>query len=120
MELKLAKYLKVLKIELEDLEEDLEVMKELYDRREQRNEITDYVFLENVALLKTEIAGVESLVKSIDDIPVDQFSHLDEFVDYVDALFRERTEHSGYPEAVYALVKRKLSKVSRYILSTDL
>ncbi len=119
MELKLAKYLKVLRIELEDLEADLEVMKDLYDRREAQEEITEYVFLENVSLLKSEIAGVESLIKSIDDIPIEQFSNLDEFVDYVDGLFRERTEHSGYPESVYALVKRKLSKVSRYIMSTD-
>ena len=119
LEWKLAKYLKVLRIELEDLETDLAVMKDLYDLREQQEEITDYVFLENVALLKSEIAGVESLIRSIDDIPVERFQHLDEFVDYIDSLFRERTKHSGYPESVYALVRRKLSKVSRYILSTE-
>ncbi len=119
MRQKLPKYLKVLRIELEDLSEDLEVMKDLYGQRGRRDEITDYVFLENVSLLKSEIAGVEAAIRSMDEIPVDRFRNLDELVDYIDKLFRERTAGAGYPEAVYALVRRKLAKVSRYVLSLD-
>ena len=116
---KLNKYLKVLRIELEDMEEDLSIMRELYGQRERRDEITEYVFLENVSLLKSVISGIEVLNRSIDDIPRDEFADLDELVDYVDRLFRDRTAHAGYPEAVYSLVRRKLTKVSRYIHSTD-
>ena len=119
MRVKLRKYLDVLKIELEDLETDLGLMSELYGRREKQDEITDYVFLENVSLLQSEISGVASIIRSIDAIPVSEFSNLGEFVDYLEGRFRQRTEHSGYPESVYALVKRKLTKVSRYIESTE-
>ena len=119
MKEKLEKYLKVLKIELEDLESDLELMADVYGQREKRDEITDYVYLENVSVLKTEILGINSIVESIDDIPVEQFTSLGEFVEYVDTLFRDRTEHASYPEGVYSLVKRKLEKVKRYIEGSE-
>ncbi|MAG13193.1 MAG: hypothetical protein CMN78_01215 [Spirochaetales bacterium] len=116
---KYQKYLKVLKIELEDLEEDLLLMAKIYQQREANNEITDYVFLENLTLLQSEISGIEQILKSIDTIDVDSFKTLDEMVEHVDVEFREKTEKSNFPEAVYALVKRKLSKVSAYIHSDD-
>jgi len=77
------------------------------------------VFLGNVSLLTSEISGIETIMRSIDEVPVDRFGNLDALVDYMDRLFRMRTMHAGYPEAVYALVKRKLSKVSQYIQSID-
>lgn len=116
---KLRKYVRVLRIELEDLAEDLNIMADLYAQRERRNEITDYVFLGNVSLLKSEMSGIETVIRSIDEVPVERFGSLDALVDYMDRLFRMRTMHAGYPEAVYSLVKRKLSKVSQYIQSID-
>ena len=116
---KLHKYVKVLRVELEDLAEDLKLMEELYGQREKRDEITDYVFLENVSLLQSEISGIESIIRSLEEIIVERYSSLDELVEEVDSHFRKRTKDSAYPEAVYSLVKRKLSKVARYIQSTD-
>ena len=95
------------------------LMAKIYQQREANNEITDYVFLENLTLLQSEISGIEQILKSIDTIDVDSFKTLDEMVEHVDVEFREKTEKSNFPEAVYALVKRKLSKVSAYIHSDD-
>jgi hypothetical protein len=49
---RVSKYLGILKIELEDLEEDPAVLRDLYTERDQRREITYYACLENVALVK--------------------------------------------------------------------
>lgn len=114
---KLGKYLKVLKIELEDLEEDLKLLNDVYSQQEKRDEITDYVFLENVSLVQSEISGIEHIIQSLDDITIEGFSSFDDFVEYIDANFRKQTQYSGFPEAVYVLVKRKLQKVSHYIVS---
>ena len=65
---KLNKYLKVLKVELEDLEEDLRLLESLYNQRAQREEITHYLFLENVSLVKSEISGIDQIIHSLDDI----------------------------------------------------
>ena len=116
---KYRKYLKVLRIELEDLEEDLLLMAQIYQQREKDSEITDYVFLENVSLLQSEISGIEQILKSLGTIEGDSFGTLDEMVEHVDSVFRQKTEDANFPEAVYALVKRKLAKVSAYIHSED-
>ena len=116
---KYQKYLKVLKIELEDLEEDLRIMAEIYGEREKRDEITQYVFLENLSLLKQEIAGIEQILHSLDSIEVSNFQSLENMVEHVDSLFRHKTDDADFPEAVYALVKRKLLKVSKYIHSGE-
>jgi hypothetical protein len=118
MRQKIAKYLKVLRVELQDLEEDLAIMADLYGQRERRDEITGYVFLENVSVLKGEIAGIESIIRSMDDLPVERFGNLGDFVEHIGELFRERSRAAGYPDGVYALVKRKLDKVRQYIEST--
>ena len=116
---KLGKFAKVLRIELEDLEEDLKLLADLYNQREERKEITGYVFLENISLVKSEISGIEQIIRSLDDIVIDSFSSLDEFVEHVDDRFRQKTQDMGFPEAVYALVKRKLLKVSSYIHGSE-
>jgi hypothetical protein len=119
MKQKLEKYLQVLRIELEDIETDLGVMAEVYDQREKRDEITKNVFLENVSVLKSEISGIAFIIRSIEDVHVEQFRDLSAFVEYLDAMFRERTKRSSYPEGVYRMVKRKLTKVRRYIESSE-
>lgn len=119
MQEKIKKYIKVLRIELEDLEEDLLVMAEIYHQRERKDEITDYVFLENVSLLQSEIAGIEKLLGTLDEIDPSRFGHIDEFVESLDTAFRRKTEDAGYPDSVYELVKRKLKKVSKYIMSAE-
>ena len=116
---KYQKYLKVLKIELEDLEEDLLLMAKIYQQREKDNEITDYVFLENLSLLQSEISGIERIIQSVNTIDVANFKTLDEMVEHADAVFRTQTEDANFPESVYALVKRKLKKVSAYIHSDE-
>ena len=119
MKQKLEKYLQVLRIELEDIETDLELMADVYNQREKRDEITEHVFLENVSVLKSEISGIALIIRTIEDVHVEQFGNLAAFVEYLDAMFRERTKHSSYPEGVYRMVKRKLTKVQRYIESSE-
>ena len=116
---KRKKYLKVLRIELEDLQEDLELMADLYNQRDANAEITPYVFLENVSLLQAEITGIENIIRSIDDIVIDRFETLNELVDYSDQAFQKLTKEAGYPDAVYELVRRKLRKVARYLREND-
>ena len=74
MKNKIEKYIKILKIELEDLEKDLLVMAEIYHQREQKKEITDYVFLENISLLQSEISGIDSIIESLEEINIEKLN----------------------------------------------
>jgi hypothetical protein len=116
---KIKKYKRILQIELEDLQEDLLMMAEIYHQRELKREITDYVFLENLSLLQSEIAGIDNIINSLEDIDTEGFGSIEEFAEYISEQFRKKTEDAGFPDSVFALVNRKLVKVSRYILDSE-
>jgi len=116
---KIRKYKKVLRIELEDLQEDLLMMAEIYHQRELKREITDYVFLENLSLLQSEIAGIDSIIGSLEGVNPDDFASIEECAEYISEQFRKKTQDAGFPDSVFALVNRKLVKVSKYILSSE-
>jgi hypothetical protein len=111
----LRKALGILKVELEDLEEDIEDLLKLCQRRMDQREITNYVYQENKGLLLREIAGVKSLVQGLDTLDVRRFASAKGLFQEIDRQIREKTREGGHPEAVYSLVKRRLDKVAKYL-----
>lgn len=112
----LRRFLGILKIELEDLEEDIEDLVEVCQRRKDHHEISDYVYQENKTLLLNEIAAVKSLVHRLDGLDTGGFATQQQLFDEVDRLIQAKTRESAFPEAVYSLVKRRLDKVAQYLL----
>jgi hypothetical protein len=112
----LRKFLGILKLELEDLEDDIGDLLEVCQRRKDQREITDYVYLENKTLLLNEIAAIKSLIHSLDDLDTGRFATQEQMFQEVDRLIHARTRDSAFPEAVYSLVKRRLDKVKQYLL----
>lgn len=107
--------LKVFLAELEDLQIDLEDLKVGLKARRGLSEITEYVYLENTALIQNELNSLKTLVKDI------QTSHLDENKTYevllesLKSLLKEETRAYQFPGVVLALTERKLEKVVKYI-----
>lgn len=109
------KFLKILRIEMEDLENDIALLEDVTERRNQEHEITDYVLMENMALLKKELGCVHTLLQDLDAFPLEQYDSLEETAQGVKGFFREETKKHGFPPAVYQLVDRKIEKVARYV-----
>jgi len=109
------KYLGILRIEIEDLVEDIGILVEDYRKRQQRGEITNYVFLENLAVLYHEVSGVNSLVEVIDSINPDDYEDLDAMIEDIEGRIRTRVEKAHLAEPLYPLVKRKLEKVAEFV-----
>ena len=116
---RVTKYLAILRVELEDLEEDLTILKNLYSDRDKRGEITHYACMENVALVQEEISGIADMVRSMEEIDPDRYSGLEELVADLEKLCRRRIRESDFPQAVLSLVRRKLEKVLRYVLEIE-
>ncbi len=114
---KLRLFLKILKAELEDCVEDLEDLAILYDRKHRSQEITNYVFNENEALLSQELTGIKKLLSSIDDMTIERYDSLDSFALSVDELMQKKVLEFDDPKAVYTIAKRKLLKVLSYLAS---
>jgi len=112
---KMKKFLEILKIELSDLEEELQFFGELHKSREKSGEITTYVFRENMNLIQNEIAGLQRVIKSVDSLVSTQYKSFGEMVEDLDRKIQAKIKESNYADAVYELVKRKIDKVHNYI-----
>lgn len=108
-------FLKILKAELEDCLEDVEDLSILYERRRSKDEITDYVYKENEALLSREISGLRNILLTFDDLVDDGYDSLEDFAAAIDSRIQREVLEFEDPEAVYGIAKRKLLKVLKYV-----
>ncbi len=114
---KFKKFIRILKIELEESEQDLRFLEDLHKQREEAGEITQYVFRENMNLLKNEISSVREILGSVDDM-IENRDAYDSFTEMVDALKRkvkDKVDRSTNAQAVYDIVSRKIDKVLKYV-----
>lgn len=119
MERKCLYFLKILRAELEDLLEDLKAVEDRYRDRFASAEITNYVLLENEALLNREEESVRALISSIDGMNSSRYKSVDEIVEDLDAVAREFITTQEYPAAVHRLLRRKMDKVLSYVMAED-
>ena len=110
-----AKYLEILKVGMQDVAEDIKLLVGDYETRRKAGEITNYVLLENLALLTHEIHGVESFLALVEEIQPDQYSSLDEMIADIDTKVGELIEHVGHDPVLYQIVRRKLTKLAVYV-----
>ena len=114
MKHKMERYLKILKIELEDLENDIAFSEELLRQKHDEHKITDYVFMENLSTFRSELLGIKEMENEIDKL-VDKYDDLEDLMKDVYKFFEDKVRDAGLPEIVYVLIKRKLDKVYQYL-----
>lgn len=107
-------YLNALKVELQDVIEDVEMMMDLCRKRQKSGEITNYVRWQNTALFTREIKGLAALSSALDTIDPGRYETQDEMVRDINQIFEEKILKYDFPPVINALAQRKLDKVSRY------
>lgn len=110
-----AKYLKLVSLELESLKDELQILADGLDHRLARHEITDYVRNENLAVLRNEILGLDTLIRGCDDLDLSEDKTIDEMVGRTKQRLRERVQHNGYVPALALLLESRLDKVAEYL-----
>ncbi len=117
------KYLQLLVIELEDLAEDLEILREQNSQKRNKGEITNYVYMENSSLVQHEIACVKDFItycKAAEmehPASVTSLASIGDLAEHFFQRLKERARQSDYPEAVLRLVGKKLKKIAVYLES---
>jgi len=106
---------KVLQLELKEVENDLNGLKELYSSRHDSSEITNYVFLENTAILQSELDSIHQIGTFLDDIKIDQNLAPHELLDSIDEYIQSEITKKQYSQAIYNFAKQKMAKVSKYL-----
>lgn len=112
-------YLTILKLELVDLEKDLDLLVNRSTERHNNEEITDYVFMENVATLKNEISGVDGYVKYLDTLREDSFDDIDSLIDSLKSSIAQKVKQQALAGVVEVLLNRKIDKVKMYLEKKD-
>jgi len=109
---KIRKFLSILDIELEDMQEGMDMLLELAEERFKRHELTGYVWTENSALLKREKTVIKMMGEKIRKLQPEMFGTLDEAVQEVRRIIRSMP---GIPQAVPEFIDRRIEKLLRYI-----
>ncbi len=109
-------YLKILRIEIEDLKQDIEALIEGCRREHESELLTHYVFMENLIVFRNELLGVDYFFKVLDSVDPDRYETLDNMTADLMATFRRMVEERGLPRDISYYVERKLMKVKQYVL----
>lgn len=109
--------LKLLRIEFEDLIDDLRTLEQVGMQRYQRAEITEYVLKENNALFEEEIRAIRSMQVLLDEGHWENAENPQGVFDSIDRQVRAYISDRQFPVAVYEIVSRKMKKVRDYCLS---
>ena len=110
-----ANYIAILRIELDDLKTDIErLMEECSNVHEQCN-ISQNVFMQNLATFKNELLGVHAFQHILDTIAPDDYDTLDELIEDIRNHFQTLIQSHGLVKALQIYVNRKLDKVANYV-----
>ena len=115
----LNKFVSIFKIELEDLEEDINDLLEILEKRKDSQEITNYVYMGNKGVLLNEISCVRELLDTLSTIDAYQYESVEVMIAEVKKMLFERIRDCAAPEVVHQLVERKFEKVCNYVMGPE-
>jgi len=115
MKNKTKTFLKMLLIELEDVEEDFKILLQTCDSRHEKEEITHYVHYENRATYENQIINIKRCVEFIEKINPDNFSSLDALTTHLSNIFQDQVDKRWITNSLFQIIKEKEKKIKNYI-----
>jgi hypothetical protein len=105
----------ILLIEIEDLHDDLKLFIEVINDRHEHRLITDYVYQENLAILRNEVLGLEDCLHGCPDLESHDVQSVDEVAELIKHDLRDRLSQRGYVPALYALLEKRIDRIAGYL-----
>lgn len=109
------KFLRILRLEMEDLEDHIVQMVADYRAREERHEVTEHVCFGNVAVLSNEDCAVRHFRRILESIRPEDYGSLDEMIDDVRGRFDREVCLAGLSRAACLFAQRKIQRVRAYV-----
>ena len=106
----------LMRLELQDVQEDIKALEDLGVQRYRRGEITEYVLKENNALFEGEIHAIRFLIGILTDPKWAQIQSPEEFFLQFDMAVQNHLKDFQYPSAVNSILDRKVRKVREFFL----
>jgi hypothetical protein len=114
---KIRVFLKMFEMELEDLHKDIEMLIDHYTDEHDHEVISNYVFLENIAVMDNELFGIDSFIEAVRSTDPARFTTVTALMSALSDMLRRRCREKGYATPVCVLAERKMNKISSYIES---
>ncbi|WP_455382453.1 hypothetical protein [Salinispira pacifica] len=111
----LKKFQKILLVEIEDLHDDLDLFIEVINDRHREHQITDYVYNENLAILRNEVLGLEDCFRGCAELEAGDVTNAAELAAALKTRFRERLASHGYVPALNSLLAKRIDKIAAYL-----
>ena len=111
----IKKFLSILQIELEEIENELADLIEADHVKERNHLITEYVSRENDSLFMQEIQALKQFVDELASFPSDELMTLDDTEKKILDFFSNQIEKRDYPRALWFALERKVHKVRKYV-----
>ena len=108
-------FLRLLKVELQDLVEDIQDLDEHLQHRLEDEEISEYGFKENDAFFRRELDSLTKFRNLVDGIKHGDYKDTGAMTSDLLGKLERSTAESGDPEAVLGLVSRKFRKLEDYL-----
>lgn len=115
MSVSLSFLVNMLQLELKEVENDLSAMEILYTNRHDSSEITNYVFMENTAVLESEIRAIHKIGDLLADFKIEKGRNPQEMLDSIDNYIGQIVRERQFSRAVYDFIKIKIAKIAKYL-----
>jgi hypothetical protein len=105
--------------ELDDLKEDVADLETMYRERYEKSEISNYVYLENNAMLEKELKCIERLKGRLGGFGPETAESVEGLAQAIKADFLKELHEDAAPEALGQIVARRIDKALRYCASKE-
>lgn len=112
-------FARLVRVELDDIADDIRCRIKRNEARFKREEITMYVHHENDALLRHELEAIGRYSAIVDGIDASNYNDIAAFEAGFLSTVGSVTHGADDPEAALLLLRRKLDKVRAYIASGE-
>ncbi len=106
-------FLKLIKIETEDIREDIELDVKNCQKRWEERDITEHIYGENMAVFRNQLHGVELFQRILSNIDSTEFSSIEDIINSLHKRFEIELRHTGLFPCIGSAFERKLRKVQR-------
>jgi hypothetical protein len=113
------KFVRILRIELEDMDEHLREMIDDFQAKYQSGQETEHVCMENLATLRNEACGVRHILRLLDTIDLNEFGDLDALIAGLRVRFHETVQRASLAMCACVRAGEKIDKVAAYMRLGD-
>ncbi|MCL2690511.1 MAG: hypothetical protein FWE57_11795 [Chitinispirillia bacterium] len=119
MDSRIHAFIVVYTLELEGLKLRLRKKEARYREDYEAGLITNYVFMENKALLENEIIGFDNFIGELHKLDMTKYSSVSDLRDDLNGLNEKLCEEEGVAHSAAMLAKRKADRIVSYFAESE-